>query len=297
MRDALFTPIGKGIGAPSFLLGNLGKGIRILSTFPASTGLTNRTAMNSNTWKYVENTFEVNTRNSRAKMDKIVQDHDGKLKAAAAKPGADANLVTLNTAWTPRKAAWDKAYSDWKIAKARYGGSTSSFEALLNELQKKPAPTGESKIEEWDRRIRGDAPKGSPLYQTLLPRGRAPFNSGGRDAIVRAVKDLGELLSEQTTKPALVTLGGEVTAFHDQLDEARTTQQGMEGDTDTEAAAIETARKAIATALFGNLGMLMFVYQDAPTTVTGFFDLDTLRQAAPPPAGGQAQASQTPPAP
>lgn len=46
----------------------------------------------------------------------------------------------------------------------------------------------------------------------------------------------------------------------------------------------KTARKAIATALYGNLGMLMSIYQATPTTVTGFFDLDTLRQARPAPS-------------
>ncbi len=91
-------------------------------------------------------------------------------------------------------------------------------------------------------------------------------------------------LAAQTTKPALLTLGTEVTAFYNQLNAARSGQQGLEGDTDMDASEIETARKAIATALYGNLGMLMSIYQATPTTVTGFFDLDTLRQAGPAPA-------------
>ena len=99
--------------------------------------------------------------------------------------------------------------------------------------------------------------------------------------MINEVKNLGIRLAAQTTKPALVTLGTEVTAFYGQLNAARTGQQGLEGDTDMDSSEIEAARKAIATALYGNLGMLMYIYQAAPTTVAGFFDLETLRQSSP----------------
>ena len=148
----------------------------------------------------------------------------------------------------------------------------------------KPGPEDDSKIENWDNRIRTVTPRGSALYTTLLPQGRAPFSQGTRDNIINEVKALGVRLGKQTTKPDLVTLGTEVTAFFGQLDAARSGQQGLEGDTDMDATDIETARKAIAAALYGNLGMLMHIYQDTPTMVTGFFDLDTLRQSSPPSA-------------
>ena len=236
--------------------------------------------MESKTWKYVENTFEASTRESRTKMNQVVVDHDAKLTAAAAEAGADPALGTLLAAWTLAKAAWSAAYSRWQNTRASYGGGTATLENLLNLLQTKPAPDQESKIETWDRRIQGEAAKGSPLYKTLLPSGRAPFSAGRRDNMINEVKNLATRLSEQTSKPALVALADEVKAFYIQLNTARMAQQGLEGDTDTDAGEIEAARRAIATALYGNLGMLMYIYRETPGRVAGFFDLDTLRQPA-----------------
>jgi hypothetical protein len=113
----------------------------------------------------------------------------------------------------------------------------------------------------------------------------------GRGNMINEVKNLGLRLADQTTKPELVALGLEVTAFHSDLKTARTGQQGLEGDTGMDSTEIEGARQAVANALYGNLGMLMHIYHESPETVAGFFDLDTLpaqragRAAAADPAG------------
>lgn len=243
--------------------------------------------MQANTWKYAENTFDSNTRGSRVKMNRIVVDHDAKFAAAATEAGADPRLAPFYADWVPRREAWFLNYGRWQNTKAGYGGGTRAFENLLSVLQSKPGPEQDSKIENWDNRIRVDAPRGSALYRTLLPQGRAPFSEGSYDEIINEVKNLGVRLSAQVAKPALVTLGGEVTGFYNQLNAARTQQQGQEGDTDMDASEIEVARVDIARALYGNCGALMNIYQETPERITAFFDLDTLRESSPeaPPPG------------
>src|SRR5947208_11126328 len=110
--------------------------------------------MTNRPWRYIENTFESRTRESRTNMNKIVLDHDAKLAAAAAEEGADPRLGTLRDEWTPEKTAWATAYGRWKNTKANYRGGTTNFENLLSALQTKPGPEHDSKIENWDNRIR-----------------------------------------------------------------------------------------------------------------------------------------------
>ena len=249
--------------------------------------------MESNSWKYAENSFEARTRKSRAKMNTIVLDHDAKLTAAANEAGADPRLATLLADWTPEKNAWTEAYRRWKNTKATYGGGTIGFENLLRALQIKPGPEHDSKIENWDSRIRPVAPRGSATYTTLLPRGRAPFSEGSRDDIVEEVRNLGTRLAAQGNE-TLTAIGRDVTDFYNQLDRARSRQQGLEGDTDLDASEIEAARKRIAIVLYGDVGMLMQIYRETPERISAFFDLDTLRQAA---GSGAAEPAPPPAAP
>ena len=227
-------------------------------------------------------------------MNQIVQDHDAKLTEAAGKPDADPHLVTLSTDWTKAKGAWDQAYGDAKNAQANYSGGTVSLENLLLTLKSSPGIDQESKIENWERRIRNEAPKGSALYTTLLPQGRAPFTSGKRDNIINEVKNLGLRLNAQTGNPNLVALGGEVTAFYGELNKARDAPQGMEGDNDSDSTAIEAARLAVACELYGNMGMLMYIYRANPEQVANFFDLQAVRKSG---SSDNGTPPVTPPAP
>lgn len=121
------------------------------------------------------------------------------------------------------------------------------------------------------------------------------FPVRGIDAIINEVKNLGLRLAGQTDKPALLALAGEVTAFYAQLNAARNAQQGLEGSTDITAEQIEAARVTIARALYGDLGMLMAIYQDAPSQVEAFFDLDTLREGSSGAEDSSDQGTDTPP--
>jgi len=69
---------------------------------------------------------------------------------------------------------------------------------------------------------------------------------------------------------------------------ARTGQQAAK----PELVALGTeVRFATATALLGNVGMLVFIYQTNPLTVAPFFDPETLRRPAAPTAGPTAAES------
>jgi hypothetical protein len=58
----------------------------------------------------------------------------------------------------------------------------------------------------------------------------------------------------------------------------------LEDDTGLDATAIDTTRKMIAGALYGNCWMPMYIYQNSPLSVASFFSLEDLRSPAAPPA-------------
>ncbi len=231
------------------------------------------------TWKYLENQFDAATRGSRPALNKVVQDFNAKLTTSANAPGANPLLTTMLNDFAPFKTTWDTEHEEWQNMAATRKGSTVSFETLLSNLTSSPGPEQASKIESWDSQIRVSAPKGSSLYVTLLPQGRKPFSTGGYDAILNEVKNLGQRLNA-SGDGTLKTLGVEVTAYFTSMESARAKQQGFEGALMQESEDMTPARRDIVDELYGNLGLLMHLYRKNREMTAGFFDLQTLRRNA-----------------
>ena len=70
-----------------------------------------------------------------------------------------------------------------------------------------------SKIDEWDSKLKAHWSQGEAAYITLLPQGREPFTSGGRDNIVAEVGSFAERLGNATGP-----LGVEQSALLVQID-------------------------------------------------------------------------------
>jgi hypothetical protein len=266
-------------------------------------------------WHYLENQFDNATKDSRKRMNIIVSDFAAKL---ALRAGEHATLTTIHTAFAPQAAAWTSIYSAWRNKKAEYRGATQTFTNLLVALTESGPGAARSKIDEWDSKLKAHWSQGEALYTTLLPQGREPFTSGGRDNIVAEVGSFGERLANAQTplgveQSALqdqidsITNGGgtppqslvdalaevveraqtvnalqtKVAAFHGTLVQARTAQQGREGQVDALSAQVEAKRVAIATEMYGHLGTLMAHFKTNPVSVGAFFDLDTLMATGP----------------
>lgn len=267
--------------------------------------------MADQTWHYLENQFDNSTRNSRKRMNILIEDHAAKLTAGA---GGNATVAAARTALVTPRTNWQSAYQSWRNASAAYQAATLTLENALAVLRRSPGPGLRSKIDEWESKVAAFWGQGSPHYEYLFPRGREPFTEGARDEIISCVTELAGRLStkgaELTTAagdPALTPeeaaelaeqgaaiseLGGKVGIFHTSLNGARTGQQEKEGAVDTLSTQVEVRRKEAAVALYGNLGQLMHEFRANPDAVAAYFDLDTLMKSGPdeepvpPPANG-----------
>lgn len=259
--------------------------------------------MADETWHYLENQFDSVTKGRRGRMDSILNDTYVKLNAAV---GQNAAYLPIRDGLSDPKTAWETAYADWKNKRANWRGATQALENLLSALSVAPAPGSRSKIDKWESRIANYWAVTHPIYATLLPRGRDPFTEGTRDSIIDEVEQFGvrvaaksvELLAaagDPNLPPAeaaelteqgnaLAVLGTEVTAFHGELNGARTAQQQQEGMVDQCSASCEQKRVDAADALYKVLAQLMAMHwtKEARPMVAGFFDLTLLMETSQP---------------
>jgi hypothetical protein len=281
--------------------------------------------MPTDTWHYLENQFDNATVDSRKRMNILVADFKAKIGARA---GEHATFASINTEFATHATAWTTAYNGWRNKLAQYRGATQTLENLLEVLALSGAGGTRSKIDEWDSRLQAHWGAHDPVYVTLLPQGRAPFTTGGRDARIAEVGALATRLGEQapiqnTVVTALqvqmdaITSGGgtppqelvdafedaqdrlatlqslqtKVAAFSTSLQNARNAQQGVEGQVDAAATAVEARRLTLAQELYGHLGTLMKHFRTTATAAGDFFDLDTLMES------GSDEEPEPPPAP
>ncbi len=250
--------------------------------------------MANETWHYLENQFDSVTRRARKRMDSILADTHPKLaQGANLNPALEPALAVL----TPAKTAWDAAYGQWLDKQAGYRSATQATENLISSLQRAPAPGERSKLDRWESKVAGEWARSHPVYQFLFPRGREPFTSGTREQILDEVERLGGRFTQKAgdlagEAAALLTgLGGEVTAFHSELQAARDAQQTTEGEVDQFAALADQRRVEAATALYRVLAKLMDIFAEPAERdqVTGFFDLTLIMTPPRPDEGDEAE--------
>lgn len=112
-------------------------------------------------------------------------------------------------------------------------------------------------------------------YIALFPRGRKPFQKGGLDQRVNAVKTLSETLDGMA---GLEALQAAVEEYYTLLEGLRLTQQQLETELDTCSAALETQRVATARLLYKNLARFMLVWWETPVRVEDGFDVSYVRE-------------------
>lgn len=247
--------------------------------------------MSASIWHYCENQFDNATKDSRKRMNIILTDHIAKLIARQSEHATITGLIG------PTQGVvniWQQRYTDWRNKRAAYKAASQGVQSLLDALMFAPGAGQRSKIDEWDTRLAALWTPDAQDYTFLLPNGRAPFTTGGRDNIIKEVGDFSQRLSQKApeltaardglqaqvdaitnaggTPPdalvdaldtakgrvdAVVTLGARTAAFHSQLSSARSLQQGKEGLVDAAATLVEEQRVVAARRLYANLGLLM----------------------------------------
>lgn len=242
--------------------------------------------MPSSVWKYIENQFEVATRESFKKMHAILVDHLANLEASAL-PAVTALVARTLAMFT----AWKDAFNAWKTKTATYADSTR---ALMIQLESLTRQVGEEAtvLGGWENKIAGKYPPGSSKYKAIFPHGRSGVTEGTLDERVAALVQLGEQVA---AAGGLDTVAADIAAFADATETLRETQQGNEGHANAARLALEPLRLEASRVLYGNLGVLMDIYQQNPAAIAGFFELTLLRDTG----GGSAPeepGAPTPPA-
>ena len=114
----------------------------------------------------------------------------------------------------------------------------------------------------------------------LLPHGREGLTAGTYEQRLGALQTLGLRLTEQTAKPALVTLGTTVTTFYTQATAMRDFQGNRKAALDAGRVDLEAMRKLASGTLFAMVGTGMILWRTTPEMVDTLFDVNLLRNPA-----------------
>lgn len=218
-------------------------------------------------WIYLINPFISATENSYRKAKNIGDYTLSALDAAARDQPPENIFNTLFVAFAPVAQQYGEAYANWQSRQGTQKGQTKLLNDLLDELRSE-------KIEAWDLAIQNEYRQETPQYIALLPRRRAPFQTGSQQDRITAVNALSITIG---TDNALQTLKTEVDNFYDALMKANNTQKGSKTQKNNSSTDVETKRLALCTELYGVLGSLVVHFKETPEAVGDFFLLEELR--------------------
>lgn len=215
------------------------------------------------TWIFLQNTFLTATRDSYRSMKKIGNFTNAALAAKLGTAFFDDLYATLQ----PINKIYTDAYDLWVSKKDQQQGKTASLTQLLSKLSSE-------KIRDWDIAIQGVYKDDSPQYIGLLPNKRTPFQNGSQEDRLSAVNALAIAIG---TDAALDTVKADVLAYYNLLTTTLGIQKGSISTTGNSSDAVEAARIALGTELYGALGQLMNYYKETPEAAGAYFDLETIR--------------------
>lgn len=223
--------------------------------------------MAQTSWYYLRNPFDAVTKSSFKRMLIMATDHHDKLLVESAN---DPQIASLYQLFQPAYQAFKQAYNETFQKDAFYQGNTQIVESLFAELSS-------TKIRQWDIWIQNVYLDNTPQYLMLLPSGRNPFQKGSYEARINAVVALEANLGSFSN---LANVLADVNTFRLQLEQARTTQQGMEKGAANAVKAVEDRRLELAQIMQGVFGGLILRYYTNLAQVETFYELKYLRSSA-----------------
>ncbi len=214
-------------------------------------------------WRFLINTFDVQTEGSNVKMLSLATDTHAKLNNEISDPG----INVIFTAFDPFYNAYRQICINYDLAAGDYEGETLGFETILDSI-----PT---EIRKWEAGVRFVYVEDSPEERAIFPDKRTPFLKGTYEDRISAVGTLTEKLSSD---PALAEVHALVQSFYNTALSARLAQQGEEGNLGQLSDLRENQRLITANEMYGVLGRLMYKYRKDRDQIERFFDLSLLRQ-------------------
>ncbi len=225
-------------------------------------------ALNDPNWSYLRNVFDNVTSSNNKRMYIMSTDHRDKLfEKSTTIPEINTLYLLMQPAYVQFTDAYSKVTQDFTAYKV----ATSEFETLITALSS-------THIQNWDIAIQYLLPGDASAHQTLLPKGRTPFQSGAYEERIKAVRDLADAL---VAYPTLSTLLTQVVAFRNSLTAARVNQQGKEGSDTLSRQALEVARENLAVTMHRIFGHLIALYAGQPAIIEAYYELKYLKAPIP----------------
>ncbi|WCL81994.1 hypothetical protein PPO43_02620 [Saprospira sp. CCB-QB6] len=220
--------------------------------------------MNDTLWLFLQNTFDNRTKKNFKLMYLLATDHIDRLRRRALRePRIDPLLQYL----IPYYDAYITHYRKRQLDTRNYRINTLTIERLLAELSG-------SLIRTWDVLIQVQHPITSIEYQALLPRGRAPFQTGAYEMRIDAVFVLADSLQRFSS---LSNLEQDVRQFAQQIRDARGAQQGIEEEEDGNGGELERLRIELADAIHYVFAGLLQIYNKSLHIVEELYEMQYLR--------------------
>ena len=224
--------------------------------------------------KYAENQIlSATVRNFHLMSELLADTVPRATTTIAGNPAFAGVLANLNAA----SADWDAGETAVTNAEAAVPAATLAFEDKMTALTRQPDIDTASLLEAWDTIIRGQVPYRGPIYRELLPHGRRPLTAGHYEQRLDALRAFGMRLSNQTTKPTLVSLGTTVTTFANAVRTLRDHQLAAKAALETARANQEFLRIAAARAIYALIGQGMVTFNATPRQVDTLWDVNLLR--------------------
>lgn len=213
-------------------------------------------------WSSIQNQFYNATKDSYKKFNVLSTDHLSKLKNGMA---VYPICTSLYNRYEPLHTAFTKTINEWQNANNFYQGATAKVDTVQDDLSKQ--------IGIWDVKIMNVYYMDTPEYITLLPNGRAPFQTGGREQRIAAVETLATALANY---PLLANVQQIVDAFAIDYKKKRDEQQQLEQSIPIKSKAVSDAHFAASDMMNRNLGLLIDAF-GTDYIITSFFELDIVR--------------------
>jgi hypothetical protein len=214
-------------------------------------------------WNFLSNSFEVSTRRNYKKMLVMITYHADMMRTLkdSFHPGIVKETCLV-------KDAYGAAYNNHTLVKAGRKGDTNTFKKMLKELYTERLPR-------WEGHVLIRFPENTREYRILFTKGRTGFRGGQYYDRIERIRDFAVKLNNF---PGLFALRLEVEEFHDKLHDLWKASVGNSSSVKNASQELEAARKAAATCMYANLGLLMHKYSHDPSLIVKYFEVSKLRQ-------------------
>ncbi|MEI8203843.1 MAG: hypothetical protein WCH34_12555 [Bacteroidota bacterium] len=215
-------------------------------------------------WSYLVNPILNATKGNYAKALRISIYHYSALYARRNIPF----FLALYNLYSPLHLTYVNAYEEWMAEVNMKEGNTLRLKQLLVLLRS-------NKIKAWDISIQNIYDNTTKKYKSLLPNKRKPFQKGKQLLRIEEVK----ILSKSIGNDALLAeVKADIDLTYEQLKAAASAQKSSKTNTFSKKKALETARVAMCTMQYANLGALIQQMPSKPRQIAAYFDLKAIRK-------------------